>query len=230
MLFNIIFIDEEKVAHRSFKRNFLDKNKEKFTGSYTVPLPNLDDMILAIFEKNPDAILTDFSLNDKKGDLPTPYSIGYNGGDLAEEVRRRRKNFPVFIATSLGDDAARDGYDVKLIHEKYGSFTDGTTSSSNSSADIQHLTFADKVFYEITSYKQFLDQCSNEFDQLIYKRSSESLSLKEEERLIELDGILEASIDQKSKLPEDLKIPSNIARLEKLVSLAEQILADKSRS
>lgn len=230
MVFNIVFIDEEKVAHRSFKRNFLDKNKDRFTGAYTVPLPTLDEMIQEIFERNPDAILTDFSLNEKKGDLPTPYSVEYNGGELAEEVRRRRKNFPVFIATSLGDDAARGGYDVKLIHEKYGSFQESAALGSESSPDNQHLTFADRVFYEIKSYKQFLDQCSNEFDELFAKRSAESLNLAEEERLIELDGILEASIDQKSKLPEDLKIPSNIARLEKLLSLAEQILADKSRS
>jgi len=180
-------------------------------------------MIEKIFEINPDVVLTDFSLNDKKSDLPSAYTVEYNGGDIARELLSRRKNFPVFIATSLGDDAAREGYDVKLIYEKYGSFKE-SQSDPQGPPDAQHLTFADKVYYDVLSYKQFLNSASSEFDDLIEKRKLGALGLAEEQRLIELDAILESYLDTKSKIPDELRVTSNIKRLDGLISLAEEIL------
>lgn len=223
MTYRILFIDEEKMAHRSFKKDFLDKNKERFTGEYIFPTPTLEEMMEKIFEVNPDVVLTDFSLNDKKGDLPSIYTVEYNGGEIARELLSRRKNFPVFIATSLGDDAARDGFDVKLIYEKYGSFKEAK-NEDQSAPDTQHLTFSDKIFYDVQSYKRFLESASAEFDTLIEKRASEELSLSEEARIIELDSLLESYIDMKSKIPDELRATSNIKRLDELMSKAEQIL------
>ncbi|WP_139093489.1 hypothetical protein [Delftia sp. JD2] len=226
MTYSILFIDEEQAAHRSFKRDFLDVNKERFTGTYIFPPPTLEEMMEKIFEANPDVVLTDFSLNDKKSDLPSVYTVEFNGGDIARELLSRRKNFPVFIATSLGDDAARDGHDVKLIYEKYGSFKE-SRSGDQSPPDAQHLTFSDKVYYEVLAHKQFIEAASAEFDAIIDKRRSEELSLKEETRLIELDSILESYIDMKSKMPDELRVTSNIKRLDALITKAEEILKMK---
>lgn len=223
MIYNILFIDEEKVAHRSFKKDFLDRNKEKFIGSSIFPEPTLDLMISEIFKRNPDVVLTDFSLNDYKRDLPSDYTVEYNGGDIARELLARRKGFPVFIATSLGDDAAKDGYDVKLIYQKYGSFKENRVENE-SPTDAQHLTFADRVSYDVSSYKQLLDNASTEFDLLVTKRSAGTLGISEEERLIELDALLESSIDAKSKIPDDLRQTSNLKRLDDLIAKAEEIL------
>lgn len=223
MVYKILFIDEEKQAHRSFKKDFLDKNKDRFSGFFDYPLPTLDEMMEKIYEINPDVLLTDFSLNDFKNDLPSPYTVEYNGGDIAREMLSRRRNFPVFIATSLGDDAAKEGYDVKLIYEKYGSFRENSTEDQ-SPLDAQHLSFADKIYYEALSYKQSLERISFEFDSLLQKRNSSSLSLAEEEQLLELDEILEASIDSRSKLPDELRKTSNIRRLDRLLVMAEQII------
>lgn len=223
MTYRILFIDEEKMAHRSFKKDFLDKNKGRFSGEYIFPTATLDEMMEKIIEINPDAVLTDFSLNDKKDDLPSRYTVEYNGGEVARELLSRRKNFPVFIATSLGDEAARGGFDVKLIYEKYGSFKEAK-NEDQSSSDIQHLTFADKIFYDVQSHKRFLETASAEFDLLIERRESIELSLTEETRLIELDSILESYIDMKSSIPNELRVTSNIRRLDDLISKAEQIL------
>lgn len=227
MVYHILFIDEEKMAHRSFKKDFLDKNKERFTGTYIFPSPSIEEMMERIFEANPDVVLTDFSLNDKKSDLPSAYTVEFNGGDIARELLSRRKNFPVFIATSLGDDAARDGYDVKLIYEKYGSFKEGK-NESQSPPDTQHLTFSDKIYYEVLSHRKFIDSASEEFDALIEKRKYEDLSLVEESRLIELDAILESYIDMKSRMPDELRVTSNIKKLDELISKAEEIIKMQS--
>jgi hypothetical protein len=223
MIYKIIFIDEEKAAHRSFKRDFLDKNKDRFVGHSIFPPATLNDLMAEIFEINPDAVLTDFSLNDKKSDLPSPYTVEYNGGDVARELLSRRKNFPVFIATSLGDDAARGGYDIKLIYEKYGNFKEGQ-NKEQSPPDAQHLTFSDRIFYEIKSHKQFIIKSSDEFDQIIEKRSRVGLNFSEEVRLAELDEMLESYIDLRSKVPKELRTTSNMKMLGDLISLAENVL------
>jgi hypothetical protein len=154
------------------------------------------------------------------------YTVEYNGGEVARELLSRRKNFPVFIATSLGDEAARGGFDVKLIYEKYGSFKEAKNEDQGG-LDIQHLTFADKIFYDVQSHKRFLETASAEFDGLIEKRESEELSLAEETRILELDSILESYIDLKSKIPDELRVTSNIKRLDDLISKTEQILSMK---
>ncbi|WP_432240334.1 hypothetical protein [Herbaspirillum robiniae] len=229
MTYNILFIDEEKMAHRSFVKDFLEKNKDRFSGAYTVPTPTLEEMMEQISESNPDVVLTDFSLNDKKADLPYAYTVEYNGGDIARELLARKKNFPIFIATSLGDEAARQGNDVKLIFEKYGSFKE-SENEKNRAPDAQHLTFADKIFYEVLSYKKSIESASAEFDSLIEKQAKSGLTMSEEERLVELDEVLESALDARSKLPESLRAPSNIRRLDDLILLAEKILAEGKKA
>lgn len=223
MTYHILFIDEQKEAHRAFKTNFLDNHKDQFTGSYIVPEATLEDMIEKIVKINPDAVLTDYSLNDYKTSID--YEVQYNGGDLASKIHSMRQGFPIFITTSLGDDAAKNGADVKIIYEKYGSFKD-EERESDSSGD-QHLTFADRLLYEIRSHKKFIEEASHEFDQLLTKRITDkaTLTAPEEVRLLELDGILENLIDGQSRIPETLKEPTNIQRLNELLSLANKILS-----
>ena len=225
MTYKIVFVDEETRARNSFMRNFIEENKDKFEGVPLAPKQTIEEMIEVIFENNPDLILTDFSLNDFNATDQT-HRVEYDGGELACEILDRRENFPIFIATSLGDDAARKGYDVKLIYEKYGSFKD--TSSNNNrgqtESDGQHLTFADKVLYEISSYKKHIEDCSKKFDLLIEKRSTQELSHIEEAELIKLDGVLERAIDKKSSINNDLKNTSNSKKLENLLLIAQKIL------
>ncbi|CUJ18196.1 hypothetical protein [Achromobacter xylosoxidans] len=225
MTYKILFIDEQKEAHRSFKKDFLDRNRDRFSGEYMVPVATLEEMMEIILEKAPDVVLTDFSLNDIKVDLPSPYTVEYNGGELANELLARRKNFPVFIATSLGDDAARGGYDVRLIFEKYGSFREKSQSETEPPPDIQHLTFSDRIFYGIQAYRKSIDDALVEFDTLLEKRKSEvGLTLSEEERLATLDNFIESSLDARSKLPDTLRATTTIQRLDSLISLAEKII------
>lgn len=227
MTYKILFIDEQKEAHREFSKGFLDHNKDRFTGMSAYPLATVAEMIDFIFKENPDAVLTDYSLNEYKTGID--YEVLYNGGDLEKEMHERRSGFPFFITTGLGDDAAMSGADVKLIYEKIGSFREGQKDNNKQPLDRQHLTFSDKLFHEIKSYKKYLDDISNEFDSLHDKRNSNKtgLSLAEEKRLIELDGILENLIDKKSKIPSDLKMTTNDHKLEELISLAKKIVGEK---
>lgn len=230
MIYKILFIDEQKEAHRSFKKDFLDRNRERFSGEYVVPAATLAEMMDVIMDRAPDIVLTDFSLNDIKVDLPSPYTVEYDGGDIADELLARRRNFPVFIATSLGDDAARSGCDVKLIFEKYGSFKE-SQSKNDAPPDAQHLSFSDRIFYEVLAYKKSIDDALAEFDMLIEKqRSPHGLTLSEEERLTTLDEFIESALDSKSKLPHALRRTTTIQKLDDLLSMAEKILEGSKKS
>ena len=224
MTYKIVFVDEESKARNNFLRNFIHPNRDKFDGIALPPKQTIEEMIEVIFENNPDLILTDFSLNDFSATDQT-YRVEYDGGELACEILDRRENFPIFIATSLGGDAARKGYDVKLIYEKYGSFKDASSNNrGQNESDGQHLTFADKVLYEIKSYKNHIEDCSKKFDLLIEKRSTQELSHVQEVELIRLDGVLERAIDKKSSIDNDLKNTSNSKKLENLLLIAQKIL------
>lgn len=222
MTYKILFIDEQEEAERLFHTAFIRKNSNRFTGVFKLPEATLDEMVEFIIKENPDAVLTDYSLNEFKSDIT--YEVEYDGGDLAREIQSRREDFPVFITTSLGDDAANNGADVKIIYEKHGSF-DGR-SGDNNTEDKQHLTFADKLYFEIKAYKQYLNDITSEFDALVARRigGDPDFRIYDEDRLIELDNKLEGLIDCKSKVPLELKSSSNAKRLERLLELAGQLV------
>lgn len=220
MTYNILFIDEQKEAHRAFVTQFLKFNKERFTGSFVYPKETLDEMIDLIFnEEKPDAILTDYSLNDHRS-ADVNYDVQYSGADLVDKVQSRRAGFPIFITTSFGNAAVQQGADAKLIFNKRR-FADKDASDNSDDKD---LTFAERLFYEIRGYKKHLDDWSSEFDLLFDKKSKEKLNESEEARLIELDGLLESALDQSSKLPESFRETTNIKKLEELIERTQRIL------
>lgn len=50
------------------------------------------------------------------------------------------------------------------------------------------------------------------------------MTVYEEERIVELDGFLESSIDNRSGLAKDLKVVTNKNRLDQLIKNTEEIL------
>jgi CheY-like chemotaxis protein len=220
MTYRILFIDEQKEAHRDFAKQFLQLNKERFTGESVFPSQTLDEMIDVIFnEIKPDAILTDYSLNVHKS-AEVNYDIEYDGSDLANRIQSKRQDYPIFITTSLSTDAAQHGADAKIIYDK-SRFGDKEDSGVSSNKD---LTFAERLFYAIKGYKKQLDDWSTEFDEIFKKKSQTKLTEPEEARLIELDSYLENALDQESKLPDSFKLTSNAQKLEELIALTKQVL------
>lgn len=224
MTYKLLFIDEQKEAHREFFRKLIKPNEERFIGELRYPKGSLVEMIDEIFNDiKPDAILTDYSLNEHKSDAVN-YHIEYNGKDLAEAVRDLRVNFPIFITTSFSNDAAQNGADALIVYDK-SHFGDKLDSDNHNE---KGLTLADRIFYSVSGYKKQLDDWSYEFDELFNKRSNKPLSEPEEARLIELDNHLESALDRKSKLPESLKQTSNAQKLEELIAQTKKILEQRN--
>lgn len=223
MSYKILFIDEQREAHRDFITKLIRQNRDRFEGFFEYPRGTLQEMMDVITEINPDAILTDFALNVHKSEN-VPDHIEYDGNDLAKEIKYRRSNFPTFITTSLSSDAATHGADALIVFDKshFGDIPD--TSNSNE----QELTLADRIFYSISRYKQQVDEWSTEFDQLFELKESRPLTEPEESRLIELDNYLESSLDRKSMLPESMKQTSSLQKLEELIAHTKRILGQQA--
>lgn len=219
MSYKILFIDEQKEAHRDFMTKFIKQNQERFVGVYEYPKGTLQEMMEVINEIKPDAILTDFALNVHKSEY-VPDQIEYDGNDLAEEIKQHKFNFPTFITTSLSSDAATQGADALIVFDK-SHFDDKADATNHNEKE---LTLADRIFFSISRYKQQLEDWSREFDSLIDIKNTRPLTEFEEARVIELDNYLESSLDKHSMLPTTLKQTSNLQKLEEIISQTKRIL------
>lgn len=215
-VYRILFIDEEIDAIDEFK----DYADETTTSTQIqiiaeFPLPTLDEMIETIIEINPDAIITDFMLNEKKTSVR--YGVEYNGIDLVKKFTSIRDGFPCFVMTSFDDDAVKESDDVNIIYIK-----DILHSEKNSNVK---ASFLEKVVNQITHYQVRLHKSEEELKRLIECRRLGNATIIEENRIIELDHFLEQSVDRLSSIPKEFKTLSNTQKLEEILSKVDELLS-----
>lgn len=204
MNYKVAYIDEMDSDIRSFKRSVLLRANEKFEVVAIKPKANINDTVSMIFENFVDAVVADFRLSEED---PT---VHYNGSDLIKEVINIRDDFPVFILTSFEDDAVDQGFDVNIVYEK---------------VDVQESSkFFDKVILQIKKYKAKIESAELRILELTEKRKNDPLTNSEEQELLELDSLIEKSLDKQSKMPVDLKATTNSERLEELLNKADKII------
>lgn len=211
--FNILFIDEEKDQQYNFL-DYMDNVEDKVDVVCRYPSANMEDMLQVIDDANPDAIVTDFQLNEIKTDIT--YNVPFTGADIVDEYRQTRPEFPCFVITSFDEDAIISSKDVNLVYEK------GILSGGEKDVKAK---FYDKIIEQIKKYKQAIISAQDEISSLIEKKQTGKISLNEENRIIELDSFLEKTLDPSCRLPDSMKKPENLAKLSSLVDKVDSILA-----
>ena len=181
------------------------------------PEADLKDMLDKIEECRPDAIVTDFLLNDIKEDLK--YNISYNGVDLVSEYRKMRPGFPSFIITSFDNDAVSQTDDVNLVYVK-GLLTNGEIGSK--------AKFYDRVIEQVSKYKTSVNNAQDELLKLMEKRHHETADLADERRIIELDDFLEKSLDYYQSVPAQMKELDNLKKMSSLIDRVDELIAKLS--
>jgi DNA-binding NarL/FixJ family response regulator len=93
-MYKILFIDEQQGDIDDFK-DYVDATTttENISVVAEYPLESLDEMIQEIFKHNPDAVITDFMLNEYKEAIK--YNVPYNGVELVRELTRFERAFLV---------------------------------------------------------------------------------------------------------------------------------------
>jgi len=213
MAYRILFIDEEKDAIDAFK-DYIDdyKNDIDIEVKDFYPKGNLDEMIDILIKENPDAIVTDYNLNEKKTEIK--HNVSYDGVELAEAFMKIRSGFPVFITTSYDDTAIKESEDVNIVYVKPSSEEDNASRAK----------FIDRVIQQILHYRSRITEAEEKLKQLIEKSSTVELDEQEERELIKLDRFLEGAIDKQFAMPDELKTMSNSRRLISLIEKVDNLL------
>jgi hypothetical protein len=214
-MYKILFIDEEKTTLEDFEE-FIDKSalKAEIIPITMFPLSDLDEMIESIVKIAPDAIISDYRLNELKTDIK--YTVKYNGVDLVEEFQTIRSHFPCFVLTAVDDEAVGSSEDVNIVYVK----------SILHKAEVENSKspFLARVISQIEHYKNKIEISKKEIAELIEIRKNGNADISIENRIIELDNFLEKSIDAKNVIPSEFKTLSNSNRLDGILKKVDELL------
>lgn len=211
MKYRVLFIDEEEEQHDTFQEYMEPATELDVVCKF--PAASLDDMIQIIEAVKPDAIVTDFCLNEHREAIK--YNVGYNGAELVKAFENIRPLFPCFVLTSYDDEAIHAASDVNLVYVKrilHQIEKSGTA------------LFYMRVYEQISKYKASIDKAQKELTDLTSKRAKGQTTPQEDQKLVELDRFLEKSLGADSVIPDDMKSTSNIEKLADLVQKVDFIL------
>lgn len=212
MDYNILFIDEESTQHDQFM-DYFEQVCPEMVPQCEFPLATVDEMLQRIEELSPDAVVTDFRLNEIRIDIH--YNVKYNGIDLINAIREQREGFPCFVITSFDDEAVNGSDDVNMVYIK---------DILRPAADKAKVTFAERITRQVDKYRSRIGNARQELSVLIEKRYNGNANICDEERIIELDSFLEKSLDSYDSIPEQLKKLSNLDRLNTLINKVDNLL------
>ena len=212
----IVFIDEQKEDIDDFL-DYVEKTstKESFEIIVEYPVEDLDEMIQLIIQHGPDAIITDYMLNESKEYIK--YNIPYNGVELVNEFLSIREGFPCFVMTSYDDQAISSSEDVNIVYIK------GLIHNSEQKTGAK-ANFLERVESQIMHYKSRIETAEKNIVALLDLRKSGTATLDQESELIELDQFLESSIDKRNSIPAEFKVLSNEKMLGEMLSKVDLIL------
>ena len=208
-MYRIIFIDEVQDDIDRFQRYVLkvDTNKE-FEVIEAIPMESIEELVEHILSENIDAVISDHQLSEYKS------NVTYTGVELVEKILRRREKFPCFVMTSHDDQAVATSSDVNIVYIK------GLMNNE----DNVKITFLERVKNQIIHYKTRISDAQKELNAILERSRDSSLTAKEEARLMGLDNFLEKALNQKSKIPPQLKDKSTLDDLHKLIINTDTLL------
>jgi len=212
-MYKIIFIDELSEESDILMDYFETNSKEKeFEIITLLPTPKLDDLIDEIFALHPDAIITDFMLNEYKEDID--YNVPYNGVDVLNSILEHKENFPCFVMTSYDDDAIKNINDVNQVYIK--DILHGAEQKTNSK-----FKFTDKINHQIKNYQLKIKKAEEELSVLLEKTE---LNVYDQEKLENLDDFLEKATGSKNKISKKLKSQNSLNDLHKMIEQTDILI------
>lgn len=129
--------------------------------------------------------------------------------------RQFLSGFPCFVLTSFDANAIQESQDVNLIYPK-----------DILGKKFGETTLPEKVRVQIEHYVAQLKSSSVEFNQLSEKSRARNLNEAEEFRLMELDTILENSVNAKKAVPQTAKQVAGIKKLTELLKSTDELLGE----
>jgi DNA-binding NarL/FixJ family response regulator len=215
-MYKILFIDEQKEAQDDFLDYVDFSTASDIKAKVMFPFNNIDETIDAILSENPDAIISDFELNELKTDIK--YTVPYNGVELVTKFLSIKHGFPCFIMTAFDNKAVHSSEDVNIVYVK------NILHKQSNQEEKATITFLDRVKEQIRHYRTKISDAETELMQLIELRKIGKATFEDETRLIELDTFLESTIDNRALIPSEYKESSNQKRLSDLLGSVNELV------
>ena len=200
MKFKIGYLDDEMSNVRQFQRS----TRDDFDVIPLVVADDLKELINNIILSQVKAIVVDYKLKTTKP------NIDYSGVDVVRALDDELKDFPSFLLTGFETDAETQLVDVNKIYCRNEYF--------NAPEKLNR-----RIRRQIENYIKEIEEIEKEY--LLLKKH-ETLTLEQEERLIELDDFLEKRLRNRSRVPKTIKKISNTDKLNDLINLAKGILEE----
>lgn len=197
--YKIVYVDESDQDIKRFQRF----SENSFEVIPIKPLQDIKETCEIILDSHSDAIIVDFNLSEQDP------KIHYNGDDLVNEILKVREGFPVFIFTSYEDEAISEGEDVNIIYEK-SEVSNGTK-------------FLIRVKSQIEKYHHKLSIAEKKLLSLIKESKSRKLNAFEEKEILQLDSLLEKSLDKKHEIPDKLRMINESSGLVELLKKVDDL-------
>lgn len=169
----IAYVDEDEDALEDF---LIDADNSNLFREVIVlkPEARLTDMVDALLALPIDALVSDFRLADAS-------PVEYDGGKLVEAFLATRASFPCFIRTSWDNDALHGTDDVNRVYSK-----------EDGAHDLNRPLF-ERINLQIARHRVQLQSWSEELEALL-AIDRQQLSAQQVERILELDGRVEARL------------------------------------
>jgi len=167
----------------------------------------LEDVVDEILNAPPDAIVTDFMLNEKA-------TVGFNGQALVSMLQQRNKHLPCFLLTSHAPDALHATHDARIVQAK------AAVMGGNEELTVLFRSQIQKV---IADYRINLDNAEAELDALL-EIPLEKMDAHQRERAVELDTYIEEHGLGSHPLPMEIKSERSIEMLTKLLHQVDDLL------
>lgn len=163
------------------------------------------DMVQRVYETKPDALIIDYKLSSQE-------NIAYSGISLASAINDKLHGFPIFILTSFQDDVfSKESFDVYQVFDFERYIVDQE----------ERLEINSKIVEQIRKYTRTIHQWKSELSKLIPLRGT---SVSVDDRILELDTLIENSIDGSSALSPKMKRDLGSNHIQELIAKIDSII------
>jgi hypothetical protein len=210
----LVYVDEQPEQGNSVIRAAV---QSKFFEQNAViaiePRPTLEETMAAIDDLKCKVLITDYRLSEFAP------NVTFSGTDLVARYQSLHVGFPCFVTTSFANDAADEAVDVNLVYAK---------SEVLLAPDADRpLPFFHRVRKKIEEHESLLVTLTDRHAELLAKLTSDGLSEKETDELLNIDSRLETLFHSECVMTPDLKRLA-LQPMAELISKAEQLIADIS--
>jgi CheY-like chemotaxis protein len=210
-MYKIAYIDEDKGWINTFYHTF--KNDFDILRIEVSQDSSVESILTSIQSNKLDAIVTDYLLEENA-------EVTFNGNKIVEALKQVRPHFPIIMLTSFPTQAIGHTDDVHIIYSK------DILTVENDKDQEELEVFKNKITTNIYNFYRKIDKTNTKIDQLIEKRNSNGLDIKEEEKLSKLYILLDELNPEGKDLPANLIHRDSISKLNEFVSETKEILEE----